>query len=55
MRELPDPYVLAFLLLAGVALIILYKHRMNFVRILKGTEVGLRKANRGELRVDREK
>ncbi len=46
--------LLAAAMLAAVSLIILYKHRMNFVRILKGTEVGLRRANRGELRVDRE-
>lgn len=30
--------------------IILYKHRMNYVRILEGTEIGLRSANRGEHR-----
>lgn len=40
-------------LLALVALIIIYKHRGNFVRILKGTEVGLRRAHKGELRVKR--
>lgn len=31
--------------------VMLYKHRDNFSRILNGTEVGLRRANRGELRV----
>lgn len=30
--------------------VIMYKHRMNFVRIAKGTEIGLRSANRGEHR-----
>lgn len=38
----------AILLIASV--IILYKHRVNLVRIKNGTETGLRKANRGELR-----
>ena len=46
--------LLAAALLAAVAVIIIYKHRANFVRILNGTEVGLRRANRGELRVDRD-
>lgn len=36
------------LLIATV--VILYKHRENFVRIYKGTEIGLRKANRGDYR-----
>lgn len=44
---------IAAILLTLVALIILYKHRENFVRILNGTEVGLRKAHRGDLRVDK--
>lgn len=30
--------------------VILYKHRENFVRIYKGTEIGFRSANRGEHR-----
>lgn len=30
--------------------VIMYKHRMNYVRIAKGTEIGLRSANRGEHR-----
>ena len=46
--------LIAAAILAGIALIILMKHRVNFVRIWKGTEVGLRRAHRGELRVDRE-
>lgn len=41
-------------LVAAIAAIILFKHRANFVRIWKGTEVGLRKAHRGEMRVDKE-
>lgn len=44
---------IAAAILAVIGLIILYKHRGNFVRILKGTEVGLRRAHRGELRVDK--
>lgn len=43
------------LLLAAILCIatavMLYKHRDNFSRILNGTEVGLRRANRGDLRV----
>lgn len=31
--------------------VILYKHRENFVRMYKGTEIGFRSANRGEHRV----
>ena len=31
--------------------VIIYKHRENFVRIWKGTEIGLRSANRGDHRV----
>ena len=46
--------LIAAAILAGIALIILMKHRVNFVRIWKGPEVGLRRAHRGELRVDRE-
>lgn len=42
-------------LLAGIlciaSFIILYKHRENYVRIWNGTEIGLRRANRGEDRV----
>ena len=44
----------AALLISAVSVIILVKHRENFARILNGTEVGLRKAHRGEMRVDRE-
>lgn len=36
---------------AAVSLVILWKHRVNFVRLKNGTEVGFRKANSGELRV----
>lgn len=35
--------------------VIIYKHRMNFPRILNGTELGLRSAIRGDNRLDREK
>ncbi len=43
------PIVAAILCIAtGV---ILYKHRHNFVRIWKGTEIGLRSANKGEHRI----
>lgn len=39
------------LILGVVSLVIVYKHRMNFVRILKGTEIGLRSTARGEHRL----
>ena len=42
-------FVLAIILLLGT-LIIIYKHRMNYVRIIKGTEIGFRSANRGDHR-----
>lgn len=38
---------LVFILLVATAAI-LYKHRENYVRILNGTEIGLRRANRGD-------
>ena len=48
-------YATRSLLLAAILCIatavMLYKHRDNFSRILNGTEVGLRRANRGDLRV----
>ena len=38
-------------LIVGIAsLVILYKHRANIVRLLNGTEMGLRKAHKGEYR-----
>ena len=42
-------WILPLILLIGTGGII-YKHRMNYVRIVKGTEIGLRSANRGEHR-----
>ena len=39
------------LILAAASLLILWKHRVNYVRIYKGTEVGLRSAARGDHRV----
>lgn len=42
--------VLAAILCIATAAI-LYKHRENYVRIAKGTEIGLRRANRGEHRI----
>ncbi len=38
------------LILGLVSLLILYLHRQNFVRILKGTEIGLRSTAKGEHR-----
>lgn len=39
------------LILAAASALMLWKHRMNYIRIYKGTEVGLRSAARGEHRV----
>lgn len=41
-------YFSAILCIATAAILI--KHRENYVRIYRGTEIGLRKANRGEHR-----
>lgn len=38
-------------LLSLLSAVIIYKHRMNLVRICKGTEIGLRSAHRGDHRV----
>ena len=42
-------------MMGAVTLIMIYKHRENLVRIANGTEKGLRKANKGEYRIDKEK
>lgn len=42
-------WIAPLILLIGTA-VIAYKHRMNYVRIYKGTEIGLRSANRGDHR-----
>ena len=39
------------LILAAASVVMLWKHRVNYVRIYKGTEVGLRSAARGDHRV----
>ena len=39
------------LILAIATFVIIYKHRMNYVHIVKGTEIGLRSANKGEHRI----
>ncbi|MBQ8184966.1 MAG: glycerol-3-phosphate acyltransferase [Lachnospiraceae bacterium] len=44
-------YWMAPAILCIATAVILYKHRANFVRIVKGTEIGLRSANRGDHRV----
>ncbi len=43
-------YVVPCIILIAT-IVILYKHRENFVRMYKGTEIGIRSANRGEHRV----
>lgn len=52
------PVVLLFLqswvvavILSVATLVVLYKHRQNFVRIVKGTEVGFRGASKGKYRM----
>ena len=42
-------WLLPLILLLGT-IVIIWKHRENYVRIVKGTEIGLRSANRGENR-----
>lgn len=42
-------YILPLIILTA-SILIIYKHRENFVRIYKGTEIGFRSANRGEHR-----
>ena len=42
-------WVLPCILLIAT-IVIIYKHRMNYVRIVKGTEIGFRSANRGDHR-----
>ena len=42
-------FLIPLILLIGTAAIA-YKHRMNYVRIYNGTEIGLRSANRGDHR-----
>lgn len=44
---------LAASILSVASLVIIYKHRLNLVRIYRGTEIGLRSANRGDHRVQR--
>jgi len=41
----------AVLIAAAVSLVIVWKHRENFVRLKNGTEVGFRKANSGQMRI----
>lgn len=43
--------LLAALILSAASLVIIYRHRDNLVRICRGTEIGLRSANRGDHRV----
>ena len=43
-------FLLAGILLIGT-LVILYKHRENYVRMANGTEIGLRSAAKGERRI----
>lgn len=38
-------------LLSALSAVIIYKHRVNLVRIFNGTEIGLRSAHRGDHRV----
>ena len=50
-------YITRSLQLAAILCIataaILYKHRENYFRILNGTEIGLRRANRGDHRLNK--
>ena len=48
---LAEHSVLLALILCIATLVIIYKHRMNYVRIYKGTEIGLRSVAKGKHRV----
>lgn len=48
---LAEHSVLLALILCIATLVIIYKHRMNYVRIYKGTEMGLRSVAKGKHRV----
>ena len=41
----------AFAIVGAVSLVMIVRHRENFRRLANGTEIGLRRANRGEMRV----
>lgn len=43
--------ILLALILCVATVVIIYKHRMNYVRIYKGTEMGLRSVAKGQYRV----
>lgn len=43
--------IIPALIILPVTLVILWKHRKNYIRILRGEEIGLRSAARGEKRV----
>ncbi len=43
-------WIIPLILLVGTG-VILFKHRMNYVRIFKGTEIGFRSAGRGDHRI----
>ena len=43
--------ILLALILCSATVVILYKHRMNYVRIYNGTEIGLRSVAKGKHRV----
>jgi glycerol-3-phosphate acyltransferase PlsY len=43
--------ILLALILCGATVVIIYKHRMNYVRIYKGTEMGLRSVAKGQYKV----
>ena len=47
--------IVVAIILSVASLVIIYKHRMNLVRICKGTEIGFRSANRGDQRADKQK
>lgn len=43
--------ILIFTIVSIASIVMIFKHKENIVRIMNGTEVGLRSANRGEHRV----
>ena len=43
--------ILIFAIVSIASIVMIFKHKENIVRLMNGTEVGLRSANRGEHRI----
>ena len=45
----------ALLIVCAASFAVIIKHKQNFIRLANGTEIGLRRANKGTMRIDRNK